>query len=156
MRERGSASVDPALRVVVRAGGRTRQRRSPAGTRRADRRPAWVCGLSPVTARLVCRERYHGGCDQCSKKDTFRRVLWVERANARMRERGSASVDPALRVVMRAGSRTRQRRSPASTRRADNEQKRVLRRLRVTLQESGRQLFQWLNSFCLPTMLFSC
>ena len=36
---------------------------------------AWVCGLSPVTARLVCRERYHGGCDQCSKKDTFRRVL---------------------------------------------------------------------------------
>ena len=107
------------LRVVVHVGGRTRQRRSPAGTRRADRRPAWVCGLSPVTARLVCRERYHGGCDQCSKKDTFRRVLWVERANARMRERNSASVDPALRVAVRAGGRTRQRRSPAGTRRAD-------------------------------------
>ena len=42
-----------------------------------------------------------------------------------MRERGSASVDPALRVALRAGGRTRQRRSPAGTRRADNEQKRV-------------------------------
>jgi len=120
-----------------------------------DRQRGWVSCLR-WRRGFVCRERYHGGSDQCSKKDTFQRVLWVERANARMRERGSASVDPALRVVVRAGGRTRQRRSPAGTRRADNEQKRVLRRLRVTLQGSGRQLFQWLNSFCLPTMLFSC
>ena len=59
------------LRVVVHVGGRTRQRRSPAGTRRADRRPAWVCGLSPVTARLVCREDITVAVTSVVKKTPF-------------------------------------------------------------------------------------